>query len=225
MNHGFSTPDSTKKWRQAAVLVLCLVIGVAVGTWIGRATAPNGTPRASEPQHESRSSTRETVNGVTVGYPRTERGAVDAATNFARVMASASGDERSYRAAWLTMAAPEWKDRAEELAENGHEFLRERYGDGGSFTFSPLRYRVVSYSQSSATVELWGVTVASGPKVPGIDESWLTASIELTWTSGDWRVSGQSSATGPTPELLHTDDSRPSSSLDAFKEFEHAPSP
>lgn len=210
--------------RNLFFIAIAIALSLLVGVFIGRALAPEGTARHSD-QQKSPTSTREVVNGVPIGYEHTEAGAVEAATNFARVMASASGGNASYEAAWLTMAAPEWKERAQELAENGLDFLRERYGAGGSLSFSAVRYRVASYSQSSAVVELWGVTVASGPKVPGIDETWLTASIELVWTSGDWRVSGQSSDTGPTPELLRTEDSRPFSSLDPFKEFEHAPSP
>jgi len=170
-------------------------------------------------------SPREVVNGVPVGYERTEAGAVEAATNFTRVMASVPDDADAYLAAAETMAAPDWKDDARRLAQNGLQFLRDRYGSGGAFTFSPLRYRVVEYSNDSATVAVWGVTVASGPKIRGIEESWLTGTLELVWVSNDWRLADQSSRTGPTPELLQTQDGVSVDALEGFQEYSHAPSP
>jgi hypothetical protein len=110
-------------------------------------------------------------------------------------------------------------EEAEELAENGLDFLADRYGEGGSFSFVPARYRVTRYSEEAAAVELWGVTLLSGPKIRGIEESWVTGTIELVWIDGDWRVAGQASEAGPTPELLTTEDSRSVDQLDGFEEF------
>lgn len=167
---------------------------------------------------------QEVVNGVPLGYERTEEGAVLAATAFARVMSAASADVDRYRSAMETLAAASWRNRAQELAANGSEFVRDRYGVESSIVFVPIRYRVAEYSADRATIEIWGVTLATGPKVNGMEESWVTGTIQLTWT-GDWRVAGGRSETGPTPELLEAEQSLPFSVLDRFEEYSGAPIP
>lgn len=225
MDSRLSHPKDSSRYRGGVLLAVAVLVGLLVGLWIGRASAPERDDHPSESAPDSSSTERRIVNGVPVGYERTEAGAVEAATNFTRAMASVTDDAEAYREALKTMAAPQWIGQAEEVAENGLEFLQERYGPGGSFTFSPVRYRVVNYSTTASTIQLWGVTVASGPRVEGIEESWLTATIDLVWISRDWRVSGQQSTTGPTPELLQSEDARTESSLDGFEEYRHAPAP
>ena len=216
--------DPTRVWRRRLVVGTALALALLVGTWIGRGSAPeNDAP--PETSRGTPSTGLQVLNGVPVGYARTEEGAVQAATNFTRVMASIPTDSSGYLAAAETMAAPDFADEALALAENGLEFLRDRYGSGGSFTFAPLRYRVVSYSDSEARIEIWGVTVASGAKIDGLEESWLTGTLNLVWTAGDWRLAAQESVTGPTPELLQTQDGPSFESLENFQEYRHAPSP
>jgi hypothetical protein len=140
-------------------------------------------------------------------------------------MAAVPADPDSYLAAAETMAAPQYRVEARRLAQNGLEFLQERYGTGGRFSFAPLRYRVDSYSDTEATISVWGVTVAAGPKIEGVEESWLTGTLDLVWVSGDWRLAGQTSETGPTPELLQTTDSASAAILDDFQEYNDAPTP
>lgn len=212
---------SLRFWLTGIVL---LVLALAAGIWMGRESAPDPVPLPGKAQPESVAEGSE-VNGVPVGYPHTEMGAVEAATNFTRVMASVPDDSSAYLAAAETMAAPSYRADARRLAENGLEFLRDRYGTGGRFSFAPLRYRVLSYTGGAAKVSVWGVTVASGPKTEGIEESWLTGTLDLTWVSGDWRLAGQASETGPTPELLQTSDSGGASILDGYQEYENAPTP
>lgn len=226
MDSRLSHPKDSSRYRGGVLLAVAVLVGLLVGLWIGRASAPErGDDHPSESAPDSSSTERRIVNGVPVGYERNESGAVEAATNFTRAMASVTDDAEAYREALKTMAAPQWIRQAEEVADNGLEFLRERYGLGGSFTFSPVRYAVVDYSTTASTIQLWGVTVASGPRVQGIEESWLTATIDLVWVSGDWRVSGQQSTTGPTPELLQPEDATTESSLDGFEEYRYAPAP
>lgn len=219
--------SSSRRRPRMLVFLALAVIGVfAIGLWLGRTSAPKLEKAFPEVLDSTPDSTeRLLVNGVPVGYERTEDGAVAAATNFGRVMASVSIDEQAYREAIRTFAAPQWQSEAEDLAENGLIFLAERYGSEGSFTFVPVRYRVASYSDSDARVELWGVTIASGPKIQGIEESWVTGNVELVWVEDDWRVAGQSSETGPTPELLRTEDQRAMDALNGFKEYQRAPAP
>lgn len=201
----------------ALVLVVAFLIGRGTGADKENHQAPKSSVAEPEPQRS--------INGVPVGYSRTAEGAIEAATNFTRVMASALENPDDYRTVLLTMAAPSWVSEAEQIADNGLRFFKERYGPGGTSTFSPLRYRVESYSKERATIKLWGVTVATGPKIDGIEESWLTGTVEVSWVSGDWRITDQSSEPGPTPELLQSGGNLSPGALDGFKDYPRAPRP
>lgn len=206
-------------WGVTALILFAL--GFLVGRWTG---ADDGSLQPSRSPIVEADAER-LVHGVPVGYSHTQEGAVQAATNFTRVMASALENPDTYRAVLMTMAAPRWVSDAERVAENGIRFFNDRYGLGGSSTFSPLRYRVVSYSNTRATIQLWGVTIATGPRIDGIEESWLTGTVELSWVSGDWRIADQSSESGPTPELLQSGTDFSSRTLEGFKEYRRAPLP
>ncbi len=213
--------EDGSSWRKLFAVLLLIALGIGIGLWID----PGESPEVANPQPVESSVGNREVNGVPLGYSRTERGAVEAATNFSRVLSAVPNDVTAYLAAADTMAAPEYQADARRLARNAFTFLTERYGPGGSFMFAPLRYRVASYSDAEATISVWGVTLATGDKTGGIEESWLTGTLDLVWVDGDWRISGQQSETGPTPELLQTNDSLPTEALGGFEEYTDAPRP
>jgi hypothetical protein len=147
-----------------------------------------------------------------------------AATTFARVIAGPSGDAEDYLTDVSALAAPAWRERAAELATNTLGFIEERYGQGGQIVFHPLKHRVRDESEDEALVDIWGVVLASGPKLGGIEESWLTGTIHLLYVDGSWKVSEQTSVGGPTPELLRTEDGfSVSRILEEFEEFDDVP--
>ena len=179
--------------------------------------------RVSAPEAESSSPPVVQLNEPSPPQERDEAGAVDAATRFSRILTGPSGDPESYMKDITSIAAPDWTPRAQELAENSIDFVQERYGEGGTIDFEPLRYRVQSFSTDRAAIDLWGVVLASGPKLGGIEESWVTATIELQWVGSEWRVRGQASAGGPTPELLRTqEDKTVDEILSDFEEYSDA---
>lgn len=187
---------------------------VGLGFLVGRAVSPDDSAsvdgvKSSPPRDES------------PVVSRTEDGAVAAAADLARAMTGPHGDEATYRNLMESIAAASWRARAGELAENSIAFARDRYGEGGRVTFNPIRFRLVSYSEDRASVDLWGVVLAEGPKVGGIEESWITGTLQLVWTSSGWKVNGQSSQGGPTPESLRTEDGVSESIiLESFEEIE-----
>jgi hypothetical protein len=223
--------DSRVNGRRRRALLLAAIgalVVLGIGILIGRGLYPE----ESNPQDSSSPKTTEdvgptdVVNGVPIGYTRTEEGAVAAATSFAQTMTGPSGNPDTYRLAMETLAALGWRKRAQELAENAIAFVEDRYGPGGSVEFTPLRYRAARYSDERAVIEIWGVVVGSGPKIAGIEESWITGTVVLSWTGSDWRVIGQKSEGGPTPELLR--DGRGGDAravLQDFQEYEGAPQP
>ena len=181
----------------------------------GRFTAPDGSAPLPPPAERGMTSP---------AADPSEASAVAAATEHARVMASVSGTTASYLEQAVAIAAPDWEDRASELARGAADFIVDRYGSDASVDFEPLRYRVQSHSSESAVVDVWGVVLATGSKVGGIEESWVTGTLDVVWTGSEWKVAGQSSSGGPTPELLRTEDQGTADEiLNEFSEYHDAP--
>lgn len=207
--------DEERGKRRVAVLVVVASLLLAIGVLIGRGL----TPTEPEPPVAE----TETGNQRGDGLERTQGGAVEAATNFARIMTGPSGNHDAYRAAMLEIAAPDWAHRAEELASNAIAFVNEQYGEGGRVSFHPIRYRIVQFSDEEATIDIWGLVLASGPELKGLEESWITGTLELVWIDEQWKVNGQSSRGGPTPELLRTDgEAAVPEELEGLEEYEDA---
>jgi len=208
MRHGSNYRESNRrKWLVAALIGVML----ALAFFVGRGTAP-----------EQDESVRVPAGGGTPENQtqQTEEGAVEAATSFARIMAAPSGDTAAYLDTAEEIAAPGWEDRARELAQGALDFVNGRYGEDASVAFHPIRYRVRSWSSEEAAIDIWGVVLASGPKVGGVEESWVTATLNLRWVESGWKVEGQSSQGGPTPELLRTEDQVPLDEvLEDFQEY------
>ena len=216
---------ATKLMYFVILAIAIFILGFVVGRMMP--SERDALPKASSP---SRTAVDEgptkILNGVPVGYAQSEVGAVAAATTFAPIMAGPTGSSDEYRAAMMTLASPKWQERSRELATNAIRFVREQYGTGGSVSFSPLRYRVDEFSEDSATIQLWGVVLASGVEVEGIQESWITATVRLSWVDSDWRVAAQSSEAGPTPELLQMKPGSDAATiLNEFEEYERGPNP
>lgn len=203
----FSTQDRKRKLLLTGLIAVLLVLAFV----IGRITVPE-SKEAVPPDGQA--------ERVSVDEP-TETNAVEAATSFARLMAGPRGDTRSYLEAAEEIAAPGWENRARELAQGSVNFITERYGPGAVLTFHPVRYRLNSYSSGEATVDIWGVVLASGPKLGGVEESWITTTLKLAWVDSEWKVSDHASKGGPTPELLRTEEEVSIDEvLDGFEEYE-----
>ena len=196
--------------RVGLVALAALIVfgsGLAVGLRTGNggeqggeAATPSATARYPDP-----GPTR-VIDGVGVGYARSEAGALAAATEFVEVSGGSSvTDPEAYRAALETMAAPEWTARARETGANATSFALERYGDGATVVTTPVAHRISSFSPEAASVELWAVMTAAGPKLKDAEQNWITARLQLRWVEGDWRLSSEDTTSGPTPELLAGD--------------------
>ena len=211
-----ATSDMPKSRRPVVLSAIAIAVALLVGILIGRSLAPDEDVAA--PESPPSASTPEAVE-----FARTEAGAVEAATEYSKIMASPSRDTSAYLNAVSQIASPAWRERARELANNTISFVDERYGAGGSLEFNPIRYRLRSYSSDEATVDIWGVVLGSGPDATGIEESWITGTVNLVSIGGEWKLSGQTSKGGPTPELLQTDeDASASLILNQFREYSDA---
>lgn len=181
----------------------------------GEATTPSTTASRSDP-----GPTR-VVDGVGVGYARSEAGALAAASEFLEVSGgSAVIDQDAYLAALRTLAAPEWTARARETGTNATRFALERYGENATVVTTPVAHRVTAYSPDAASVELWAVITAAGPKLKDAEQNWITARFRLRWVDGDWRLSSEDTTSGPTPALLGDSNGRAALVLEDFELYE-----
>ena len=204
--------DRTWGRRNPLLFGAIAFVFLALGFLLGRGSAdepPTQVPEAAPPS----SDTTEPIETP-----------LEAATRYGRILTGPSGDVDTYLAEMDALAAPEWADRAAELAANGVDFVEERYGPGGSVEFHPVKYRIESESASEATVEIWGVVLGSGPNVNGVEETWGTGTLDLVLVDSEWKVTGQASVGGPTPELLRAEDAFSITRiLQDFQDYSDAP--
>lgn len=170
----------------------------------GEATAPSGErPVDTEP------------GAIPGGFAQTERGAQSAAANYA-VLLEGEGmfDAEQRRAIVETVYAPDVAaGRADDLdaAYTDPGFLDsvglEADGQpppGMDFVSRvlPVGTSVEEFGDGTARVAVWYSAlfgVAGLESVNPVTESWYTATYELVWSGGDWRVTGSEQVEGPVP--------------------------
>jgi hypothetical protein len=183
---------------------------------------------------------RRYLEGVGVGYERSQEGAVAAAANFTRVLSSdLILDTTRRRAAIDVLAAPEARGRLQRAFDQAVASLRQGLGVTGAagkdtqvlLRATPVGWRVEDYDGASAKVAIWvtsvGGSIGGAQPVP-IREAWGTTTVTLRWAGGDWKQVGSTTVDGPVPiadvapptaapELL--------GQANEFKEFTYAPGP
>lgn len=141
------------------------------------------------------------VEGVGVGYARSEAGAVAAATSYLEAL----GDKRAFDTGWRERAYRTISDPA--VADDLIASVDESYqrvdtelglGDGAAYNGSvlavtvPVGYRVDEYDENRAVVTVWAagwLTQTTGPTLPLRAQ---TATVELVWLDSDWKLFGVS---------------------------------
>ena len=248
-------------------MVLLAVVLVLGGLLVGRATtgtvagAPPAAPAttaataasgqaappaaaATTPQAQageaatSRVGPSQVVHGVPVGYQHSEQGAVAAAANYAKVLASELIlDKASRRKAIDTLAAPETRARQQRAFDRAVPSLAKGLGvTGGSADGTvllravPVGWRLAAYTGDRATVAIWVTSVLGslgGP--PGgvpVQEGWGTTTVQLRWVGGDWKQLQSTTKEGPAPvadAATPTAASQLVPEAQEFKEFTYAP--
>ena len=186
----------------------------------------------------SRVGPSQVVHGVPVGYQHSEQGAVAAAANYAKVLASELIlDKASRRKAIDTLAAPETRARQQRAFDQAVPSLAKGLGvTGGSADGTvllravPVGWRLESYTGDRATVAIWVTSVLGslgGP--PGgvpVQEGWGTTTVQLRWVGGDWKQLQSTTKEGPAPvadAATPTAASQLVPEAQEFKEFTYAP--
>jgi len=181
----------------AGIALLLFGAGLALG--LNLSPVESDVPAATRPS----SGPVKLLNDVPVGYARTEGGAAAAAENFLRIgSGSLVTDEHRYVRAMSTMAAPEWKPRAETTGRNAVSFFRDYYGPEGALFTAPVAVEVVDFTGNRARVEMWSVSIATGSKRPRGEQVWGITTLDLRWVAGDWRISHVRTESSLAPALM-----------------------
>lgn len=212
----------------AVVAAAALAVGVFVGFLLDKEESDDGASPSPATTEVDGSGPTDEINGVPIGYARTEDGAVAAAANFQLLSAKDSLlDREALVTAMQTFAAPAWKQEAARQARNGYEYIADTYGADADVSAAVLRYSVDDFNPDRAVVRLWTVSLVSGPKRPSVEEVWAIVTVDLAWINDDWRVRGIESSVGPAPVDLPS--GQPSQTagnvMEEFNEFEGAQTP
>lgn len=215
-------------------LVFLVVMALVLNTGEGGGSGPaQGSVRVG-PQESSakpnavgsgRPSGLKLLDGVPVGYPHTEAGAVQAAVNYqmARSTAPYFTDQNVRHRILAAMMTSQQLGRQTLNDDTGMRQVLTSLGitsdtkDRLVARGSAMGTKVTTYADPVATVEVWmaglvGTTDKSSP-MP-VSASWVTYTMTLQWQAGDWKLSSVNSVNGPTP--LDTGSDNPTS-VDEFR--------
>lgn len=163
------------------------------------------SPPATESPGRGPTSVR---HGVPVGWSRDESGALAAAisaVNLTGEIAEAGFITRTDMITTLATARYGPTLAANSAAQLGEmtDQLNAAEVTVQSVVFAelPLTARVVHADDALAQIEVWSVSIIVVPEVAAPRQVWRTVTVTLAWESGDWRVDGWATVSGPTPAL------------------------
>jgi hypothetical protein len=177
------------------------------------APGPTASPAAALTAPYAAGQAGSTAGGVPVGYPHTTAGAEAAAANY--VVAFNSADmvyswdrDRLVNA----IADPAIASALQGQFDAAYAQIDTTYGltsagappAGQTFVerAAPIGVSLVSASGNTATVSVWAVTLAGlagANSQHAVSEDWVTVTVTLNWTHGDWKWFSFQSSDGPAP--------------------------
>lgn len=153
------------------------------------------------------------ADGVPVGYPHTVAGAEAAAANYVVAFNSATMVHSWQRDKLVNaIADPAIASSLQGQFDAAYAQIATTYGltaagappAGQTFVerAAPVGVSLVSGGGQSATVSVWAVTLAGlagRDSQHAVAEDWVTVTVTLNWTHGDWKWFSFQSAEGPAP--------------------------
>lgn len=192
MANRVSEPSPLGSHRRIRGLLVAAAIVAIAAFAAGRWTAPSGSPATQEdstPQPPAASPTLPEESGAGA-YPRTQAGAVRAASDYVRVLSPTPGEtRRDYARRVRAIASVEWGDEMESTIASW---------DDGTGEGAVLRYRVDSFSPDRAEVVLWVVGLVDLREAPPT-EVWGRSFMTLLWEDATWKVAAEDGDVGPKP--------------------------
>lgn len=133
------------------------------------------------------------VNGLHVGYPHSETGAVSAAVEYWTQLGSTLDSDRAATIARLA-ADPAWTDGPQQLAK-GPVATRQTLGlptsgpvpAGASVQLEPIEYQVRAATANTTTVLLLADYTTTTP-AEGTSTHVGVFPLQMNWTASDWKI-------------------------------------
>ena len=177
------------------------------------APGPSSTPSVAVTSPYTAGLANSSAGGVPVGYPHTTAGAEAAAANYVVAFNSADMVHSSARDQLVNaIADPAIASTLQGQFDAAYAQIDTTYGlsasgappSGQTFVerAAPVGVSLVSTSGETATVSVWAVTLAGLAGVNSqhaVSEDWVTVTVTLNWTHGDWKWFSFQSADGPAP--------------------------
>ncbi|MFD8395032.1 hypothetical protein ACFV2N_39050 [Streptomyces sp. NPDC059680] len=213
------TRSSSRSLITVVGVVVLLIAAIAFANRGDRSSGGGSTAKSDKPASAptAPSGTRP-VNtksaGVPTGFAHTEQGAESAAANYSVVLVSADILKPSMRSEIVRQvfvadqqaALTDKFNKAYSkqflsnigLDENGNAPVGHTYVS----RTAPLGTKTTSYSDSTASVEVWCTGVfgmAGNDSTNPVTSDWFTLTLQLQWSDGDWKVNSFSQKDGPAP--------------------------
>lgn len=201
--------------RSLVTVVGVVVLLIAAIAFANRGGDDSASAEGGDGDKPKTSATAPTgTRPVQSGFAHDEQGAQSAAANYAVALGSDGMFDRARRHEIVqALAAPGRVDRLQSGfdADYSAAFLKSigldengKAPTGATFVNRtlPAGTKVTSFSDSSATVEVWcnGLFGLTGEKTTNpVTTNWFTVTMKLNWAGSDWKVLETSQKNGPTP--------------------------
>ncbi|MFI9823836.1 hypothetical protein ACIHFC_25705 [Streptomyces sp. NPDC052013] len=207
--------------RSLVTVVGVVVLLIAAIAFANRGGGDSGTegdsadaPKAAATAPSGEKPVDSKAAGIPSGFAHDRQGAESAAANYAVTLVSADILKPARRTEIVRQVfVTEKQASLEERFNRAYtkEFLSnvglDENGNApkGSTYVSrtmPIGTKVTSYSETTASVEVWctGVFGTAGEKTTNpVSSDWFTMTLQLRWAADDWKVDSFSQKEGPAP--------------------------
>jgi hypothetical protein len=183
----------------AGALVLAVLAFAA-----GRISAPTEEAKSNPPLNVPAGAGAE----INTEYAHLPAGAILAAGAYQRAFADPSILEPGVLESRVkAVATPEYAPRMLEANKPGSErLMNEPVGEGvragvpTAYFAVPVVYHLLSYTPERARIQNWGFTILGNGSTVEPAAYFGTATTELVWKGGRWRIASTRGAFGPTPD-------------------------
>jgi hypothetical protein len=225
---------SSKVWRIGIVLA-AVAVGMLLGAYLSGGLSSPGAGAATPVGPDvgdirvsaDSAGPHNKVDGVGVGFAQTEGGAVAAATNLVLTLEQASTTDRANAIrAYEILAAEGSRDSLTADMAAAWDSLHTTIAANGPRSSSlflrtvPVGHELSRYSNERATVEVWTLTIVAAAGLAEPLATWETATVEVVWENGDWKVWSALSTAGPSPAWAELESTETGAFLTSVDELE-----
>ncbi|MER6152545.1 hypothetical protein ACFYRD_23595 [Streptomyces hirsutus] len=218
--HGGGRRGGRTSSRSLVTVVGVVVLLIAAIAFANRGGDDSSTdeaddsPQAAATAPSGKKPVRSANAGIPSGFAHDRQGAESAAANYAVALGSAEMFNKGKRDAILNSVIVPARvadfattlDKAYTPEFNKNVGLNEDGTTPEGYTFvsrtSPIGTKVIESSGNSATVEVWCsglLGLAGDSSTNPVTSSWFTITIQLEWTTADWKIVTHSQKDGPAP--------------------------